>query len=106
MLWTMWEAIVRFNRDPGKRLGKSRLGREEALRLITQTGPWLTWEEQRKGTLEVGKLADFVVLADDPLTCSDDALKDIAVVHTFGGGREVFGPGVADPGPVDGDMLA
>ena len=106
MLWTMWEALVRFDRDSGKCLGESRLGREEALRLITQTGPLLTWDEQRKGTLEVGKLADFVVLADDPLTCSDDALKDIAVVHTFVGGREVFGPGVADPGPVDGDLLS
>ena len=106
MLWTLWEALVRFDRDSGKRLGESRLGREEALRLITQTGPYLTWEEQRKGTLEVGKFADMVVLGDDPLTCGDDALKDIPVVHTFVGGREVFGPGVADPGPVDGDVLA
>ena len=105
MLWTMWEALARFDRDSNRSYGKSNLGREEALRMITQTGPLLTWEEARKGTLEVGKFADLVVLGDDPLTCSLDALKDIPVLHTFVGGREVFGPGVANPGPVDGDVL-
>ena len=106
MLWTMWEALVRWDRDSQSRLGESRLGREEALRLITQTGPLLTWEEDRKGTLETGKLGDIVVLDDDPLTCSEDVLKDIPVVHTFLGGREVFGPGMIDPGPVDGEPVS
>ena len=106
MLWTMWEALARWDRDSQSRLGESRLGREEALRLITRTGPLLTWEEDRKGTLEVGKLGDIVVLDDDPLTCSEDVLKDIPVVHTFLGGREVFGPGMIDPGPVDGEQIS
>lgn len=106
MLWTMWEAMVRFDRDSGKYLGKSGLAREEALRLITATGPLLTWEESVKGTLELGKLGDIAVLEENPLTCAEDALKDIAVVHTFVGGRETFGPGVADPGPVDGEAIA
>ncbi len=106
MLWTMWEALARWDRDSQSRLGESRLQRDEALRLITRTGPLLTWEEDRKGTLEIGKLGDIVVLDDDPLTCSEDALKDIPVVHTFLGGRQVFGPGMADPGPVDGDPVS
>ena len=106
MLWTMWEALARWDRDSQSRLGESRLGREEALRLITRTGPLLTWEEDRKGTLETGKLGDIVVLDDDPLTCSEDVLKDIPVVHTFLGGREVFGPGMIDPGPVDGEQIS
>ncbi|MDP6573426.1 MAG: amidohydrolase [Rhodospirillales bacterium] len=106
MLWTMWEALVRWDRDSQSRLGESRLRRDEALRLITRTGPLLTWEEDRKGTLETGKLGDIVVLEDDPLTCSEDVLKDIPVVHTFLGGREAFGPGMDDPGPVDGEAVS
>lgn len=106
MLWTMWEAMVRFDRDSGKYLGQSRLGREEVLRLITASGPLLTWEERAKGTLEVGKFGDIVVLEVNPLTCAEDALKDIPVIHTFVGGRETYGPGMTDPGPVDGDELA
>lgn len=102
MLWTMWEALARWDADSERRIGDSHLRREEALRLITQNGPLLTWEEDRKGTLEVGKLGDIVVLDDDPLTCDEDHLKDIRVVRTFVGGREVFGPGMEDPGPIDG----
>ena len=47
-------------------------------------------------------MADMAVLDGDPLSCTEDALKDIRVERTFLGGREVFGPGIADPGPVDG----
>ena len=36
------------------------------------------------------------------MTCEEDAIKDIVISHSFIGGREVFGPGVKDPGPVDG----
>jgi predicted amidohydrolase YtcJ len=102
MLWTMWEALARWDGDSERRLGESNLTREEALRMICQTGALVTWEENRKGTLEVGKLGDIVILDGNPLTCEEDRLKDIRVEHTFLGGREVFGPGMADPGPVDG----
>lgn len=105
MLWTMWEALARWDADSERRIGDSHLTREEAFRLITQTGPMLTWEEDRKGTLEIGKLGDVVVLDDDPLACEEDRIKDIDVVRTFVGGREVFGPGHDDPGPIDGVSL-
>ena len=105
MLWTMWEALARWDADGGRRLGESRLGREEALRLITRTGPLISFEEHRKGTLEPGKLADMVVLDANPLTCDEDQLKEIGVERTFVGGRETFGPGMDDIGPVDGTPL-
>ena len=105
MLWTMWEALARWDGDSGRRLGDSNLTREEALRMICQTGALVTWEENRKGTLEVGKLGDVVILDGNPLTCEEDELKDIRVDHTFLGGREVCGPGMTDPGPVDGPDL-
>ena len=105
MLWTMWEALARWDADSGRALGESRLGREEALRLVTQTGPLISFEEHRKGTLELGKLADMVVLDTDPLACEQDRLKEIGVVRTFVGGRETFGPDMDDIGPVDGIPL-
>ena len=105
MLWTMWESLARWDGDSERRLGDSRLGREEALRLITQTGPLITWDEDRKGTLEHGKLGDLVVLDRDPLTCDEEQLKEIVVERTFLGGREVYGPEVEDIGPVDGISL-
>jgi len=105
MLWTMWESLARWDADSERRIGDSHLMREEAFRLITQTGPLLTWEEDRKGTLEIGKFGDIVVLDEDPLTCEEVRIKDIGVLRTFVGGREVFGPGYDDPGPIDGVSL-
>ena len=92
MLWTMWEALARWDEDSKRRIGTPNLTREEALRMVCQTGALVTWDENSKGTLEVGKLGDIVVLEDNPLTCDEDLIKDISVSHTFLGGREVFGP--------------
>jgi predicted amidohydrolase YtcJ len=92
MLWTAWEAIARWDDDGQRELGKSHLTREEALRIAAQSGHRLTWSEDSNGSLEVGKTADMVVLAEDPLSCDLDRLKDIRVDRTFVGGRQVFGP--------------
>jgi PPOX class probable F420-dependent enzyme len=61
------------------------------LRTAAQRGHRLTWNEDRYGSLEVGKVADMAVLAEDPLSCDLDRLKDIRIERTFPGGREVFG---------------
>jgi predicted amidohydrolase YtcJ len=92
MLWTAWQALARWDEDGQRQLGESGLTREEALRLAAQSGHRLTWNEDRFGSLEVGKIADMVVLAEDPLTCDLERMKDIAVERTFLGGRQVFGP--------------
>ena len=92
MLWTAWEAIARWDEDGQRQLGASGLTREEALRMAAQSGHRLTWGEDRFGSLEAGKVADLVVLAEDPLTCTLERMKDIAVERTFVGGRQVFGP--------------
>jgi predicted amidohydrolase YtcJ len=59
--------------------------------MAAQSGHQLTWNEDRFGSLEAGKVADMAVLAEDPLTCDLDRLKDIRIERTFLGGRQVFG---------------
>lgn len=89
MPWTMWEALARWDADSQSRLGESRLGREEALRLATQTGHRLTWSEDARGVLGPGYAADLVVLGDDPLTCPEERIKEIDADLTLVGGRVV-----------------
>jgi hypothetical protein len=59
----------------------------EALRMFTSTAAWSAFEEKHKGSLEAGKLADLVVLAEDPFTVPLKSVKDIAVRKVCVGGR-------------------
>jgi hypothetical protein len=92
MLFAMWEALARWDNDGRQMLGKSGLTREEALRLATTAGHYLTWDEGCRGPLARGMAADFVVLGEDPLACKLDRIRHIAVARTFVAGREVYGP--------------
>lgn len=67
-----------------------RLTIREALAGYTRNGAWLTREERIKGTLEPGKLADFIVLGADPLTINPDKLMDVKVDETWLGGVRVW----------------
>ncbi len=61
----------------------------EALRINTLNGAFASREEAIKGSIAAGKLADFVMLADDPAQVTPDRIKDIAIVRTVTGGRTV-----------------
>lgn len=63
---------------------------EEALRVCTVNGAYASFEEDRKGSLSPGKLADFVLLERDPAETDPDALKDIGIVATYLGGRATY----------------
>lgn len=65
--------------------------REEALKSFTIWGAYAGFEEHLRGSLEVGKRADFAVLDRDIMACDEDALKDAAVKATFVGGEQVYG---------------
>jgi predicted amidohydrolase YtcJ len=68
---------------------KQRITVAEALRVNTINGAYATHEEGIKGSITAGKLADFVVLADDPHRVDPNKIKDIAVVETVTGGNTV-----------------
>jgi predicted amidohydrolase YtcJ len=63
---------------------------DEALRVTTINGAYASREEKIKGSIMPGKLADFVVLADDPHTVPQDKIKDITIVETVTGGNTVY----------------
>jgi predicted amidohydrolase YtcJ len=89
-LLLVWAAVNRLTRE-GKVLGPNeRLGVLEAFRTVTIDAAWQNFEEHRKGSIEAGKFADFVILAENPLTLKPEYLKDIAVVETIVGGKSVF----------------
>jgi predicted amidohydrolase YtcJ len=67
-----------------------RISVDEALRVLTINGAYASREEAIKGSITPGKLADFVVLADDPHTVEGDKIKDIAIVRTVTGGNAVY----------------
>ena len=67
-----------------------RISREEALRVITIGNAYLTFEEDIKGSLEPGKLADLVVLSDDIMTCSEEEIPGLTVLMTMVDGKVVF----------------
>jgi len=63
---------------------------EEAIKVWTLDGAYATFEEQVKGSIAPGKLADFVVLRRDPRKVDPDAIKDIVVEGTYIGGERVW----------------
>ena len=69
---------------------KQRLTREEALRTLTDWAAYATFEEDRRGTIEVGKWADFTVLDSDPTGVSDEALAEVNVRMTIVAGRVIY----------------
>ena len=69
---------------------RGALSREEALRTYTTDAAYGMFQENLKGSLEVGKLTDFIVISNDYFTCQEDEIKDIAVLRTVIGGKTVW----------------
>jgi len=88
---SLWASIARRTEVKGTQMGtEQRVTREEAIRMYTINGAYLTFEEDTKGSLEPGKHADMVILDRDILTCPVDDIRDTKVLHTFLGGKTVY----------------
>ena len=87
----VWQAVERIDRDTGSVIAPGqRITREEALRCATVNGAWLCMDEDERGTLEPGKLADMIVLDDNPLTMPAGEIRHIEPALTIAGGRVVW----------------
>jgi predicted amidohydrolase YtcJ len=89
-LWVIYHFVTRDTISGGVLGAEQRLTRQEALRASTIGNAWLTFEEGAKGSIEVGKLADLVVLSDDIMTCSEKRIEQMQVQLTMVGGRVVY----------------
>ncbi|MEM7659908.1 MAG: amidohydrolase [Bacteroidota bacterium] len=69
---------------------EQKMTREQALRAYTLDAAYGAFEEDLKGSIEVGKFADFTVLSQDIMTVPDDQLLATEVTHTIVGGKVVY----------------
>jgi len=69
---------------------RESISAEDALRIYTLGGAYASFEEQLKGSIEVGKLADMVLLSADPISVAPEQIKDIQVEKTIVGGEVVW----------------
>jgi predicted amidohydrolase YtcJ len=86
----LYAAVTRRGMSGTVHGAEEALTMEEAIRGYTANGAFLSFEEDRKGTLERGKLADLIVLSEDLLTIPEEAIRDVRVEMTIVGGRVVF----------------
>ena len=67
-----------------------RISVTEAMRICTMHGAYASFEENIKGSLEAGKLADFVILEQDPHEVDPDTIKEIRIIQTVMGGLTTY----------------
>ena len=77
-------------KNPGGWVPEQKITVEQALRAYTVSAAYAAFEEKDKGSLESGKLADFVVLAADPFRVKPEELDRIEVDATVVGGKTVY----------------
>ena len=86
----IWQAVARRSYQTKEQVAPGEaLSRADALRCATANGAYLTFDEDKKGSLEVGKLADVAVLSADPLATEESSIAEIRSLMTMVGGRIV-----------------
>jgi predicted amidohydrolase YtcJ len=86
----IWVTLTRKLERGGVHQPSEALTREQALRLYTINNAYLHHEEKEKGSLEAGKLADFILIDRDYLSCPVDDVRDTKVLLTVVGGKVVY----------------
>ena len=80
-------AVLRQSRNGNPVAPDQAISRAEALTIATMGGAWLTHDESTRGSITPGKLADLVILNDNPLTCAPEALAGLRADHLIIDGR-------------------
>lgn len=83
-------AVNRVTQSGSKISQGERISKMEALKMFTYNGAFASFEEDLKGSLEKGKVADLVILSEDFLKCPDDKIMDMKVDMTMIDGKVVF----------------
>jgi hypothetical protein len=92
-MFVIWSAVNRISRG-GEVIGPDeRISPLQALNAITIDCAYMYKEETSKGSLEIGKLADLVILDRNPLTINPMEIKDIKVLETIKEGKTIFRAG-------------
>jgi predicted amidohydrolase YtcJ len=78
------------NKNPDGWVAQQKITSEAALKAYTKNAAYASFDEEIKGTLEVGKLADFVVLSDNIIKTDPNRIKDIKILETYVNGKNVF----------------
>lgn len=101
---TIYAATTRQTESGAVVSGGEAVSREEALRMLTSMAARFSFDEPQRGSIEPGRLADFVVLEDDILTCPPERLRTVRADLTIVGGRVAFdrAAGASDRVPVGG----
>ncbi len=86
----MWVAVARKTERGDIHEAGEALTREQAIRLYTSNNAYLHREEAEKGSLEVGKLADVIVIDRDILKCPEAEIRETKVDVTIVGGKVVY----------------
>ncbi len=88
---SLWASIARRTEVNNVQMGTEQcITREEAIKLYTINGAYHTFEEDLKGSIEPGKLADIIIIDRDILTCPLDDIKETKVLQTILGGKTVY----------------
>lgn len=89
-IFTIWTAVNRVSRS-GAIIGEAeRVSPYQAIKAITANAAYEFFEENLKGTLTKGKLADFVILDKNPLTVEPIEIKNIKIMETIKEGKSIF----------------
>ncbi|MDE0358942.1 MAG: amidohydrolase [Gammaproteobacteria bacterium] len=89
-LQLIWVSVNRLTRSDQVLGPEERVSPLEAMRAMTIDAAWQNFEEDIKGSVEPGKLADLVILSDNPLTVDPLAIREIQVMETIVGGETVY----------------
>ncbi|MCX6597359.1 MAG: amidohydrolase [Acidobacteria bacterium] len=88
--FNIWMSVVRKTREGTDFYPEERVNRRDALKMWTTGAAWMQFSEKQRGSLEVGKLADLVVVEQDFLNCPESDLRTMAPVMTMVEGRVVY----------------